>query len=129
LLAAYAGLPDDVPACLEIGHTIIEQMGFIANPCAALRSAWVIVGKHRAGGVLLALRADMTKDNGDLFAVSYDGGADEYTVTYAKFIQGLPDNQPDEAVIIEEKGAMHCDDLCRVFTDWTGIEIPVVAFG
>ena len=127
--AAFTEMPDSDPACLEVGHVIMAQMGLNVHPCAAIRSAWAVWGKHRAGGILLVLHADHTKENGDIFTVSYDLGADEYTVCYAKRMQGSPGSQPEEAVIIEELDGMHCDDLCRVFNEMTGIEIPVVAFG
>lgn len=128
-LSAFAEMPDGDPACLEVGHIIMAQMGFNVRPCAAIRSAWAVWGKHRAGGVLLELHGEATKDNGDIFAVSYDLGADEYAVCYAKRVQEPTDGQPGEAVIIEETDAVHCDDLCPVFGAMTGVEIPAVAFG
>lgn len=128
LLSTFAEMPDGDPACLDVGHIIITQMGLFAHQNDAIRSAWAVWGKHRAGGALLILDTAKTKENGDMFIVSYNLRTDEYTISYAKRMQELPDGQPEETTIIEEIGMMQCGDLCRVFSDMTGIEIPVVAF-
>lgn len=128
LLSALADLPDGDPACLEVGHIIIAQMGLNHHQNSAIRSTWGIWGKHRAGGAMLILDAATTKENGDIFTVSYNLRTDEYTICYARRIQDMPDDQPEETIIIEEIDMMQCGDLCRVFSEMTGIEIPVVAF-
>ncbi|MDR1611720.1 MAG: hypothetical protein LBT97_02925 [Planctomycetota bacterium] len=82
----------------------------------------------RQPGDRIPLASFAEMPDGDIFAVSYNLRTDEYTLTYAKRVQELPDGQPEETAIIEEVDGMHCADLCRVFTRMTGIEIPEVEF-
>ncbi len=117
----YAKPADGDEGFTALAETIHAQMGLFSHRNAAILSAWSVQGKHRAGGELLALDPAATRENGDLFAVSYHL-RDDYTVTYAK-------RDGDNTVIIKEIDMVYADQLCETFTDMTGIEIPVVPFG
>lgn len=110
------------PDHTEMGHTIHAQMGLDCYKDRAIRSAWAIKGKYHGGGALLILDPDKTTANGDTFAVSYHNGWDEYAITYAK-------RDGDFVDIIKEAGNIQADQLCVLFSEITGIQIPVVQFG
>lgn len=128
LLDSFAKLANGDPKCLDIGDTITAQMGLFMQCYEGIRSGWIIKGKHRAGGVLLVLDPTKTRENGNLFAVSYNL-RDDYTITYAKTEANWPESRPVKVQIIMESEEIYCDQLCEVFTNTTRIIIPAVQFG
>ncbi len=121
-LGNFAKPADGDEEYTAIGETIHAQMGLYRHKDPAIRSAWAIQGKYGHGGDLLILDPERTTGHGDAFAVSYHYGWDEYTVTFAK-------RGGDLTEIIEEVDHIHADQLCELFSNMTGIQIPVVTFG
>ncbi len=119
----FATPADGDEECTVMAETIHAQMGLFSHRNAAIRSAWAVQGRHRAGGELLSLDSAKTVENGDIFTVSYHL-RDDYTITYAK-----RDGDSERAIIIEEVDMVFADQLCEIFTKMTGIEIPIVPFG
>lgn len=105
-----------------IGESIHAQMGLYAVRNKAIGSAWAIQGKHHAGGNMIRLYPEFTRNNGNVIVISYWFDRGDYTITY-----GIHDG--DDITVIDERTMIEVGQLCEQFTEITGIEIPVAPFG
>lgn len=123
LLETFAELTEDDFFCSENAYEITMTMALYADQSDVILSTVTVRGKHLAGGKMILLDASKTLGNGDILVVSYHV-RDDYTITYAKRVQGLKKGQPDTVVIIKETVMLQIDEICQEFTDLTGIELP-----
>lgn len=109
----------------EVTATIFAQMGGNNLLVPGVKKPYAIAGKHNEGGLLIELDQAIAKERGTFFIVSYDYGADTYTVHYFR----KASDTPQAFDLLYEAEDIYCDMLCEVFARKTGIEIPPVEFG